>query len=51
MTPLSRWIARYSPKPLQVPILALVYAGMIATVVIASRSDSARIIYNDVRGE
>ncbi len=51
MTPLSRWVARNIPKPLQVPVLALLYAAMIAAIFITSRTESARIIYIDVRGE
>lgn len=50
MTPLSTLLARWLPKPLQVPALALVYAILLACIVISSRHDFARIIYVDVRG-
>lgn len=48
MTPISRILAGL-PRPLQVPALALIYAAMVATIVLASRLEYARIIYVDVR--
>lgn len=51
MTPLSRLLARWLPRPLQVPALALLYAGMLAGIAFASRRDYARIIYVDLRGK
>ena len=49
MTPISALIARFVPPVLRVPVLALVYAAMVAAVVLAARVDYGQIIYVDVR--
>jgi len=49
MTPLATLIARWVPPMLRVPVLALVYAAMVAAVMLASRAEYGHIIYVDVR--
>ena len=49
MTPISRFLTRFLPSPLRVPALALLYAAMISAIVLTSRLDHPRIIYDDVR--
>jgi hypothetical protein len=51
MTPLSRLVSRLVPPVLRVPALGLVYAAMVAAVLLASRTDYAQIIYVDVRAQ
>lgn len=49
MTPLSRLVARLLPPVLRMPALGLVYAIMLAAVLMASRTEYRPIIYVDVR--
>lgn len=51
MTPLARYIARLVPEWAVGPVLALCYATMLITVLIASSNDVPQIIYIDVRGQ
>ncbi|MFO1255988.1 MAG: hypothetical protein U1E37_10010 [Sphingomonadaceae bacterium] len=51
MTPLARLIARLVPGWAVAPLLALSYATMLITVLIASSNDAAQIVYIDVRGQ
>jgi hypothetical protein len=51
MTPLTRYIARLVPGWAVGPVLALSYAVMLISVLIASSNDMAQIIYIDVRGQ
>lgn len=51
MTPLSLFVTRALPAPLRIPALALLYAAIVAGVMIATRrSELTQIIYVDVRG-
>lgn len=49
MTPLVRMVTRLLPPVLRIPALALIYAGMLCAVYLASRSEYRQIIYVDVR--
>lgn len=51
MTPLAQYIAQLVPGWAVGPVLALCYAVMLITVLIASSNDMAQIIYIDVRGQ
>lgn len=49
MTPLARLVSRLLPPVLHAPVLGLVFALMLAAVVMVSRSEFGPIIYVDVR--
>ena len=51
MTPLARYLARLVPVWAVGPVLALCYAAMLITVLVASSNDAAQIVYIDVRGQ
>jgi hypothetical protein len=50
LTPLSRYFARYLPRALVGPALALAYAGMLLGLAVASDDAGREIIYIDVKG-
>jgi len=51
MTPLARSLARYLPRALIGPALAIAYAGMLLSVVVAGGNEEEDIIYIDVTGQ
>ena len=51
MSPLSRLPGRFLPSALRVPVLVLIYAGMICAIVVASSHEQDKIAYLDVRGQ
>ena len=51
MTPISRFLLRILPRPAAVGALALVYAAMMAAIVVAGDVEREDIIYVDVRDQ
>ena len=50
MTPLVRFFARFLPRALVAPALALAYAAMLLSLVVASNQKASEIAYIDVTG-
>ena len=50
MTPLARFLARFLPRALVAPALALAYAAMLFSLAVAGDEGDNAIIYIDVRG-
>ena len=51
MTPLSRFFERLLPRPLAIVALAMAYAGMMFSVLVAGEVEQREIIYIDVHGD
>lgn len=51
MTPLAQLLARFLPKALVAPALALAYAGMMFAILVAGSVRDTEVIYVDVRGD